>query len=81
MRGPLDGLKKTWEADKKSSESVVSYVLSVREKLDKMAKLVEETSRTLNRPKSIGMIKKLAKESSRLVIKYCCYCQIRQVNC
>ena len=42
VRGPMDVLKETWEADKKSTESVVSYVLSVREKLDKMAELVEE---------------------------------------
>ena len=42
VRGPMDVLKETWEADKKSSESIDSYVLSVREKLDKMAELVEE---------------------------------------
>ena len=42
VRGPMDVLKETWEVDKKSSESIVSYVLSVREKFDKMAELVEE---------------------------------------
>ena len=30
----MDVLKETWEADKKHSEMVVSYVLSVREKLN-----------------------------------------------
>ena len=38
----MNVLKESWEADKKSSESIVSYVLSVQEKLDKMAELVEE---------------------------------------
>lgn len=42
VRGPLEVLKESCEADKKSNESVVWYVLSVREKLDKMAELVEE---------------------------------------
>ena len=40
VRGPLDVLKESWEADKRSSESVVSYVLSVQEKLAKMSALV-----------------------------------------
>ena len=42
VRGPLVVLRETWEADEKSSEIVVSYVLSVQEKLDKMTVLVEE---------------------------------------
>ena len=42
MRGPLVVLRETWEVDEKSSEIVVSYVLSVQEKLDKMTVLVEE---------------------------------------
>ena len=42
VRGPLDVLKESWEADKRSSESVVSYVLSVQEKLAKMSALVGE---------------------------------------
>ena len=42
VRGPLDVLRDTWEAGKRSEESVVSYVLSVREKLDKMSELVRD---------------------------------------
>ena len=42
MRGPLVVLRETWEVDEKRSEIVVSYVLSVQEKLDKMTVLVEE---------------------------------------
>ena len=42
VRGPLVVLRETWEVDEKSSEIVVSYVLSVQEKLDKMTVLVEE---------------------------------------
>ena len=42
VRGPLDVLKETWEADSHSSESVVSYVLSVQERLAKMSALARE---------------------------------------
>lgn len=41
-RGPLDILRETWEAGKQSDESVVSYVLSVREKMEKMKDIVHE---------------------------------------
>ena len=40
--GPLDVLKASWEASKKSDESVVSYVLATQEKLRNMAELVQE---------------------------------------
>ena len=39
VRGPLDILKETWEAEPRSTESVVSYVLAVQERLGKMAEL------------------------------------------
>ena len=42
VRGPLDVLKETWETDKRSNDSVVSYVLSVQEKLARMSELVRE---------------------------------------
>ena len=42
VRGPLDILKETWQAHKKSTESVVSYVLTVQEKLSKMSELAQE---------------------------------------
>ena len=42
VRGPLDILKESWEANQKSDESVISYVLSTREKLLKMSELVQE---------------------------------------
>ena len=42
VRGPLDVLKESWEADKKSDESVVSYVLTIREKMEKMTDLVKQ---------------------------------------
>ena len=42
VRGPLDVLKESWEASKKSDESVVSYVLATQEKLRNMAELVQE---------------------------------------
>ena len=40
--GPLDVLKETWESDSHSSESVVSYMLSVEEWLAKMPALPRE---------------------------------------
>ena len=42
VRGPLDVIKASWEADEKSDESVVSYVLSIQERLVKMAELVKD---------------------------------------
>ena len=36
MRGPLDVLRETWQSSMKSEESVVSHVLSIRDKLEKM---------------------------------------------
>ena len=42
VRGPLDILRESWEARQKSDESVVSYVLAVRERLARMTKLVQE---------------------------------------
>ena len=42
VRGPLDVLKEEWEADRRSNESVVSHVLSIREKMEEMTDLVKE---------------------------------------
>ena len=36
VRGPLGLLKKTWCAEKRSSQNIVSYVLLMRERLDRM---------------------------------------------
>ena len=40
VRGPLDILTETWEASTKSSDSVVSYVLSIQDRLAKLQELV-----------------------------------------
>ena len=42
VRGPLDVLKETWETSSRSTESVVSYILLIRERLDQMTELVQE---------------------------------------
>ena len=42
VRGPLDVVRETWEATTKRDPNVVSYVLAMREKLDKMTELVQE---------------------------------------
>ena len=40
--GPLDIVRESWEAKKRSTESVVSHVLSIQEKLSKMAEVVNQ---------------------------------------
>ena len=42
VQGPLDIIKESWEADKRSNESVVSHVLTVQERLSKMSELARE---------------------------------------
>ena len=42
VRGPLDVLRETWEANESGGEGVVSYILAIREKLEKMTELVQE---------------------------------------
>ena len=42
VRGPLDILKEGWEAGKRAGESVISHVLSLRERLESMTELVKE---------------------------------------
>jgi transposase InsO family protein len=46
VRGPLDVLKETWQSSEKSEESVVSHVLSIREKLEKMKILADANLET-----------------------------------
>ena len=41
VRGPLDVLKESWEAESKEGESVLSYVLLMRERLGAMTELVQ----------------------------------------
>ena len=42
VRGPLDILRESWEAKERSTESVVSYVLVMQERLTKLRELVRE---------------------------------------
>ena len=43
MWGPLDELNESWEVGNNKNESVVSYVLLMRERLNKMTELVQTT--------------------------------------
>ena len=53
VRGPLDILRESWESSQKSNESIISYVLSTRDKLLKMSELVQENlSKAQSRQKS-----------------------------
>ena len=40
VRGPLDVLKESWESSTKSSESVVSYVLTIQQRMAKLGDIV-----------------------------------------
>ena len=42
VRGPIDVLKESWEASTRSPESVVSYVMMVQERLQKLRDIVHE---------------------------------------
>ena len=42
VRGPLDIVRESWEARESSPESVVSYVLAMREKLSRVTELVHD---------------------------------------
>ena len=42
VRGPLDILRESWEANHRSNESVVSHVLMMCERLAQMSELVQE---------------------------------------
>ena len=46
VRGPLDVLRETWEVTTKSNDSVVSYILSIQEKLVKLQELVRSNLTT-----------------------------------
>ena len=46
VRGPLDIVRESWEAREKSDESVVSHVLSMRKRLEKMSELARENLAT-----------------------------------
>ena len=41
VRGPLDVLKETWESSTKSDESILSHVMLMRERMEKMTELVQ----------------------------------------
>ena len=49
VRGPLDVLRESWEVNTKTKESVVSYVLSIHDKLDTMCSLVADNLREAQR--------------------------------
>lgn len=51
VRWPLDVLQEAWEANGKSSESVVSYVLSIQDKLSKLQELVRENLKEAQKTK------------------------------
>eukprot|EP00731_Ephydatia_muelleri_P021055 Em0013g782a len=43
VRGPLDVLRESWVARERNTESVVSHVLAIRERMEQMSSLVKES--------------------------------------
>ncbi|KAL5497626.1 hypothetical protein EMCRGX_G014134 [Ephydatia muelleri] len=43
VRGPLDVLRESWVARERNTESVVSHVLAIRERMEQMSSLVRES--------------------------------------
>ena len=42
VRGPLDIIKESWECEQNSSENVITYVMSMSEKIEAMMEIVQE---------------------------------------
>ena len=42
MRGPLDIVRATWIASKKSNENVISHVMSIRENIEQMLEVAQQ---------------------------------------
>ena len=53
VRGPLDVVRKLWESSSRSTESVVSHILSIREKLEKMTDVVGENVQEAQRHQKV----------------------------
>ena len=49
VRGPLDILKESWEADRRGPESVVSYVLMTQDRLTQLRDIVHENLKDAQR--------------------------------
>ena len=50
VRGPLDVLQESWVAKEKSSENVVSHIMSIREKMAEMTTIVRESLEKRRKP-------------------------------
>ena len=49
VRGPLDILKESWEADRRGPESVVSYILMIQDRLTQLRDIVHENLKDAQR--------------------------------
>ena len=75
VRGPLHVLRESWEVNTRTKESVVSYVLSIRDKLDTMYSLVADNLREAQKVQKHGMIVMRAIDNLILGTKYWYCCQ------
>ncbi len=69
VRGPLDILSETWQVSKKSEESVISHILSIRDKMKKMKELAD-----INLQKAPSQQKEWYDRNSRKREFMQCYC-------
>ena len=77
VRGPLDVLKETWEAKEKTDESVVSHLMLMRGRLEKMAQLAQANTSLAQQGQKTWYDKHADSGVLKLEIKYwCCYLQI-----
>eukprot|EP00731_Ephydatia_muelleri_P034136 Em0048g12a len=80
VRGPLDVVKETWEASERSNQSVVSYVVNIREKLEKMMAWYGRTWKKLKRYRRPGTTSTLDRGSSRRETVSWFYYQLRTTH-
>ena len=74
VRGPLDIVKETWEASERSNQSVVSYVVSIRERMGKMAALVRKNLEKARQEQMHGMTSMPDRGASRReTVSWFCY--------
>ena len=70
MIGPLDILQAS--SSNRNSDSIVSYMINMHEKLDRITEFKQENCQSAEKTNS-GMTRTLEQERSRKEI-WCCYC-------
>jgi hypothetical protein len=80
VRGPLDLLKEQWTARKTTPDSMVSFVLKIRERLDQTKDLANSREAVIKHILSNGMTEMPEQENSQKETAYSFYYQQVQIN-